>query len=159
MAIADDVVVSMHYVLTSSTGEVLDSSDSGPLSYLHGHSNIIPGLERELAGKTVGEKLEVVIQPDEAYGARHEELVQTIPREAFEGVDRIEAGMQFHAQTPEGGQLVTITKVEGDQITIDGNHPLAGEVLHFQVEITDVREATEEEKAHGHVHGPGGHAH
>ena len=159
MAIENNSVVSMHYVLTNDAGEQLDSSENGPLTYLHGHSNIIPGLESALTGKAVGDKLNVDVEPAEAYGVRSEELVQEVPRSAFEGIDQVEPGMQFQAQTPEGAQMITVTKVEGDQVTIDGNHPLAGVTLHFEVEVAEVRDATEEEIAHGHVHGPGDHDH
>ena len=159
MTIADNSVVSMHYVLTNAAGEQLDSSEGGPLTYLHGHQNIIPGLEQALTGKASGDKLQVEIRPADAYGTHSPELVEVVPRSAFDGVDQIESGMQFQAQTPDGAQMITVTKVDGDQVSIDGNHPRAGEVLNFQVEVTKVRAASEEEIAHGHVHGPGGHDH
>lgn len=161
MQIAENKVVYIHYTLTNQTGEVLDSSvERGePLGYLHGHGNIIPGLENALTGKTSGEKLDVTVEPAEGYGDRHDQLVQQVPREAFEGVDELQPGMQFQADTGMGPRLFTITKVEDEQITVDGNHPLAGETLSFSVEITDVRDASEEELEHGHVHGPGGHEH
>jgi FKBP-type peptidyl-prolyl cis-trans isomerase SlyD len=160
MQIAQDSVVSMHYTLTSDAGEVIDSSSGGDvLVYMQGHGNLIPGLERELEGKQAGDKLKVRIAPVDGYGELDESLVQEVPRSAFGGVAQIEVGMQFQAQSNHGPHSVTITKVVGDTITVDGNHPLAGQHLNFEVEITDVRAATEEELSHGHVHGPGGHHH
>lgn len=160
MQAGDNKVVLIHYTLTSDTGEVLDTSDGRePLAYLHGFGNIIPGLENALAGKQAGDKLKVSIPPAEAYGVREDGLVQVVPRAAFGGAPDLEVGMQFQAQTPEGVRVVTIVDIEGDNITLDGNHPLAGETLHFAVEITQVREPTDEELAHGHVHGEGGHHH
>lgn len=161
MQIAENKVVFIHYTLTNQAGEVLDSSHGRgePLGYLHGHGNIIPGLENALAGKGAGDKLDVTVEPAEGYGDRHEQLVQQVPREAFQGVDELQPGMQFQADTGMGPRLFTITKVEDEQVTVDGNHPLAGETLSFAVEVTDVREASEEELEHGHVHGEGGHEH
>ncbi|MDQ2078490.1 peptidylprolyl isomerase [Marinimicrobium sp. ABcell2] len=160
MTISDNSVASFHYTLTDSSGQVLDSSEGKePLSYLHGAGNIIPGLEKELAGKNVGDKLTVAVPAAEAYGERDENMIQELPASMFTGVEKIEAGMEFHAQTEQGLQVVRVHSVDGDKVTIDGNHPLAGVNLNFDVEITEVRDATEEEKAHGHVHGPGGHEH
>lgn len=160
MQIAQDSVVSIHYTLTSDAGEVLDSSSGGePLAYLQGHGNLIPGLERELQGKQSGDKLKVRIAPADAYGEHDAELIQEVPRTAFQGVTDIQVGMQFQAQSNHGPRTVTITKVAVDTVTVDGNHPLAGQHLNFEVEVTNVRSATEEELSHGHVHGPGGHHH
>lgn len=160
MTISDNSVASFHYTLTDSSGQVLDSSEGKePLSYLHGAGNIIPGLEKHLAGKNVGDKLSVSVPPAEAYGERDERMIQELPASMFSGVDKIEAGMEFHAQTEQGPQVVRVHSVEGDTVTVDGNHPLAGMSLNFDVQITEVREATQEEKDHGHVHGPGGHQH
>ena len=160
MQITQDSVVSIHYTLTSDAGEVLDSSSGGdPLVYLQGHGNLIPGLERELQGKQRGDKLTVRIAPADAYGELDDSLAQEVPRSAFQGVPEIQVGMQFEAQSNHGPRTVTITKVEDDKITVDGNHPLAGKHLNFAVEVTDVRAATQEELSHGHVHGPGGHHH
>ena len=161
MNIGQDKVVSIHYTLTNGSGEVLDSSLGGePLAYLHGKGNIIPGLEKALEGRKTGEKLDVKVGAAEAYGQRDEQLVQKVPRRAFGGVAKVEPGMQFHAQTSQGQtRLVTVTGVQGDMVTVDGNHPLAGQDLNFAVEVAGVRDATEEELAHGHVHGPGGHHH
>lgn len=160
MNISDNCVASFHYTLTDSTGKVLDSSEGQePLSYLHGASNIIPGLESALEGKTVGDKLNVAVPAADAYGLRNDDLVQELPSNMFSGIEKIEIGMEFHAETEQGLQVVTVTRVEGDQVTIDGNHPLAGIDLNFDVEITEVRAATEEELGHGHAHGAGGHHH
>lgn len=160
MNISDNSVASFHYTLTDSSGQVLDSSEGKePLTYLHGVGNIIPGLEKELAGKAVGDKLTVAVPAAEAYGERNEEMIQELPASMFTGVEKIEPGMEFHAQTEQGLQVVRVQSVNGDTVIIDGNHPLAGVNLNFDVEITDVREATDEEKDHGHVHGAGGHEH
>ncbi len=160
MNIANNCVASFHYTLTDGTGKVLDSSDGQePLSYLHGAGNIIPGLERALVGKSVGDKLNVAVPAAEAYGERDASMVQELPSSMFSGVDQIEVGMEFHAETEHGLQVVTVVAVEEGQVTIDGNHPLAGVDLNFDVEVTEVREATEEEVAHGHAHGAGGHHH
>lgn len=161
MLIADQHVIAIDYTLTNEAGEVLDSSEgSEPLVYLHGAGNIIAGLENALVGKAVGDELEVSIEPADAYGEYSAELITNIGREMFEGVEQLEVGMQFHASAPDGGmQIVTIRDIEGDQVTIDGNHPLAGQQLNFKVKVASVRAASEEEIAHGHVHGEGGHQH
>jgi len=160
MQISENKVVSIHYTLTNDKGEVLDSSSGkAPLAYLHGNKNIIIGLENALAGKKVGAKFSISIPPKEAYGLHDEALIQVIPKNVFQGIGDIEAGMQFQAKSDEGIQVVTVTKVDGDKITVDGNHALAGETLTFDVEVAEVREATEEELQHGHVHGPHGHGH
>jgi FKBP-type peptidyl-prolyl cis-trans isomerase SlyD len=160
MAIEQDSVVTIHYTLKDDAGEVIDSSASGePLAYLQGHGNLVAGLERELEGKGVGDKLNVKVSPAEGYGEYDKQLVQRIPRRSLQGIANIKAGMRLHAQTPNGPRAVTVTHVAGDMVTIDGNHPLAGKTLNFEVEVTDVRQATEEELTHGHVHGAGGHHH
>ncbi len=160
MFITDDSVVSIHYTLKNDAGEVIDSSSgSDPLAYLQGHGNLIPGLERELIGKQVGDKLSVRIAPADGYGELDASLIQEVPRTAFPGVDNIQVGMQFQAQSNHGPRTVTITKLVGDSVTVDGNHPLAGQHLNFAVEVTEIRAATQEELSHGHVHGPGGHHH
>ncbi|MDW7748109.1 peptidylprolyl isomerase [Halomonas sp.] len=160
MQIAQNSVVAFHYTLTNDAGEVLDSSEGRePLTYLHGAGNIIPGLEKQLEGRTTGDKLQAKVSPEEGYGEVQPQLVQEVPRDAFQGVDSVEPGMQFQAQTQGGPLMVTVTSVEGDTVTVDGNHPLAGQSLNFDVEIAEVREASEEEVEHGHVHGEGGHEH
>lgn len=160
MKIAHEKVVSIHYTLTNQEGTVLDSSSgSEPLAYLHGFGNIIPGLENALEGKETGEKLSVTVEPEQGYGARDEQLVQAVPRSAFKGVEELAPGMQFQAQGPQGTRLVVVTQVAQDIVTVDANHPLAGQILHFEVEVSEVRAATAEEIEHGHVHGPHGHQH
>ena len=147
MQIADNAVVAIDYTLRNEEGDVLDSSEgSQPLAYLHGAANIIPGLEQALAGKRAGDELEVSVEPEDAYGEYSLEMVATLSRNMFEGVDELQVGMQFHASAPDGGmQVVTIRDIEGDQVTVDGNHPLAGQRLNFKVKVIDVRAATKEE--------------
>jgi FKBP-type peptidyl-prolyl cis-trans isomerase SlyD len=154
LLIGDKLVVTIHYTLTDNTGDTLDSSEGAePLAYLHGAGNLIPGLEKALVGKTAGATLQATIAPEEAYGEIHPELIETVPREAFEGVDKIEPGMAFEAQGSDGqARRIVVREVADDGIIIDGNHPLAGVELNFDVQVVDVREATEEEIAHGHVH-------
>jgi FKBP-type peptidyl-prolyl cis-trans isomerase SlyD len=160
MPITQDSVVTLHYTLKDDEGKVLDSSSSGePLAYLHGHGNLVPGLERELAGKNPGDKFNVKISPADGYGELNKELVQKVPRRALKGIKNPSVGMRLHAQTAEGPQAVTITHIQGDMVTLDGNHPLAGMNLNFDIEVTDIRAATQEELEHGHVHGPGDHHH
>ncbi|MBS7326663.1 MAG: peptidylprolyl isomerase [Thiopseudomonas sp.] len=161
MQIADNAVVAIDYTLRNDEGEVLDSSEGAqPLVYLHGAGNIIPGLEQALVGKQAGDELKASIEPEDAYGEYSVELVATLNRSMFEGVDELQVGMQFHASAPDGGmQVVTIRDLDGDQVTVDGNHPLAGQRLNFEVKVVGVRAASDEEVAHGHVHGEGGHHH
>lgn len=161
MQIDDKTVVSIHYTLKNDTGEVLDTSEGeAPLAYLQGASNIVAGLENALLGKQAGDKLDVNVSPEDGYGPQREELVQKVPHENFQGVgSEIQVGMQFMAQAPWGEQPVTVLAVEEDGVTLDGNHPLAGQTLNFAVEVVEVRAATEEEIAHGHAHGEGGHHH
>lgn len=159
MQVSAQKVVFIHYTLTDDDGEVIDSSEGhAPLAYIHGAGNIIPGLESALLGKSVGDAFKVSIPPEDAYGVRDDSLVQPVPRQAFHGVDEIEPGMQFHADSPGGGQLVTVVDVQGDTVILDGNHPMSGLTLNFDVQVTEIRDATLEELAHGHVHGVGGHA-
>jgi FKBP-type peptidyl-prolyl cis-trans isomerase SlyD len=161
MQISQDAVVTLDYRLTNDAGEVLDASEQHgqPLAYLHGHGNIIPGLEQALAGRGVGDAFSVSIAAADAYGERNPALTQTLPASMFGGAEQIGVGMQFHAQTDHGVEVVTVTAVDGDQVTIDGNHPLAGQTLHFDVTVREVRAATTEELDHGHVHGEHGHQH
>jgi FKBP-type peptidyl-prolyl cis-trans isomerase SlyD len=160
MQIAANSVVSIHYTLTDDKGLVLDSSAGAePLAYLHGAGNIVPGLEKALEGKKAGDKLSVKVQPEEGYGQRDESLVQRVPRRAFQGVRDLQPGMRFTAESGHGPMQVTVTQIQGDMITVDGNHALAGQTLNFDIEITGVREASAEELMHGHVHGPDGHHH
>ena len=157
MQVAQDAVVLINYTLTDDKGEKLDSSDGTPLAYLHGNGNLIPGLERELEGKSAGAKLTVKIAAADAYGEYDKALIQRVPRRALKGIGNLQVGMQLHTQSAQGVRAVTVTQNQGDMVTIEGNHPLAGQNLNFDVEIAEVRAATEEELAHGHVQGPGGH--
>ena len=159
MKIAKETVVVMDYTLRDQAGQVLDSSEGrDPLAYIHGLGHIIPGLEEELEGKSAGEQVSVEVSPEKGYGVRDDSKRMVLPRQSFEGVDQIEVGMTFHAHGQDGSsQVITVVGIEGDQVTVDGNHPLAGQTLFFEVNIVDVRAATAEELSHGHVHGPGGH--
>lgn len=160
MSITQDQVVSIHYTLRDDAGEVIDASAAGaPLAYLHGHGNLIPGLERKLTGKSAGDRLQVKIAARDGYGEYDSALVQRVPRRALKGVPNLNVGMRLQTQGVHGARAVTVTQVVGDMVTLDGNHPLAGKNLNFEVEIAAVREATAEELTHGHVHGPGGHHH
>ncbi|MFQ3196614.1 MAG: FKBP-type peptidyl-prolyl cis-trans isomerase SlyD [Paraglaciecola sp.] len=155
--IADQKVVSLNYTVKDTEGKVVDSSEgAAPMVYLHGQGNIIPGLEAALVGKASGEEFDVTVEPADAYGEYNEEMVQVVPRKAFEGVEKIEVGMVFTAQAQNGPVQLTVVKVETDDITVDPNHPLSGKTLHFSGSVIEVREATEEELTHGHVHGEGG---
>jgi FKBP-type peptidyl-prolyl cis-trans isomerase SlyD len=148
--------VSILYTLSNDAGTILDqSTEDNPLIYLHGQGNIVIGLENALTGKTIGDTLDVTVTPDEGYGNREDYMVETVNHSMFEGLDEISIGKQFHAEGNTGPVVVTVTKIEGDEITIDGNHPLAGENLNFAIEVIAIREATEDELTHGHIHGPG----
>lgn len=158
--IADQKVVSLNFNVKDTQGQLVDSSEGGkPLVYLHGQNNIIPGLEAALVGKAPGDEFDVTIEPAEGYGEYKEEILQVVPREAFQGVEKVEPGMVFTAQTQSGPVQLVVAKIEGDDVTVDPNHPLAGKTLNFSGSVIEVREATEEELAHGHVHGEGGHHH
>ncbi|NND35812.1 MAG: peptidylprolyl isomerase [Gammaproteobacteria bacterium] len=154
MKIDINCVVAVHYTLTNDQGDQLDSSAGRePLEYLHGGQGIIPGLEQELAGKEVGDKFVVVINPEDAYGETNPELIGEVPKSQFPEGSDIQPGMQFQAQGPNGEvQLITIRDVEEETVTIDGNHPLAGQVLRFDVSVENIRAATEQEIEHGHPH-------
>ncbi|MBF0288898.1 MAG: peptidylprolyl isomerase [SAR324 cluster bacterium] len=157
MQIKKNSVVSIDYNLTNSEGTLMDSSDNhGPLCYIHGIGNLVEGLEKELDGKSVGDSLQVSVSPEEGYGVRDDNLKQVVEKEMFQDAPALEVGMQFQAQTNEGMQIFAVTHIEGDDVTIDGNHPLAGETLNFDVKILEIRDASDEELQHGHVHGPGG---
>lgn len=161
MNIRNDAVVTIAYTLKDDEGNVLDSSsENGDLAYLHGHENIVPGLEEVLDGKTVGDQVHASVGPEKGYGTRQEELVFDVPRSNLPDEEELDLGMQFHAQAQDGRQMVvTVVKIADDTVTLDANHPLAGETLNFEVEVKGVRAATAEELDHGHVHGPGGHHH
>ena len=153
MQIAAKKVVYIHYTLTNVTGELLDKSpEEEPLGYLHGAGNIIPGLESALLGRTAGDECAVEVAPEHGYGVRDETLVQDVPQGAFEGVEEIAPGMRFQAESEQGMRIIEVIAVEGDVVTVDGNHPLAGETLSFKVQVERVRDASAEELEHGHVH-------
>ncbi|MCS6125775.1 peptidylprolyl isomerase [Shewanella baltica] len=157
MKITQHSAVTIHYRLSDQEGRLLeDSFDSEPMLYLHGTENLIPGLEAALDGKTKGEKLDVTISAEEAYGPYHDGLRQAVPLEAFGDIEDIVPGMRFIAETEMGQRPVQVMEVKDDVVIVDGNHPLAGQSLNFSVEIVDVREASAEEIAHGHVHAQGG---
>ncbi len=160
MKVIENAVVVIDYTLKDNDGEVIDSSEgAGPLAYLHGAGNIIPGLEDALLGKEAGDEVQASIEPKDAYGERVEDMKQEVPKELFGGIDKIEVGMQFQSETDAGPVMVTVVEMGDEMITVDGNHPLAGVHLNFDVTIREVREASEEELEHGHVHGEGGHHH
>lgn len=159
MKVAKNTVVALDYTLTDDAGQILDQSRQGEFIYLHGAHNIIPGLENALTGKTIGDRLDVIVSPQEGYGERNMELTQVVPIDMFESVEEVTVGQQFHAQAGNGQPiLVTVIAVDEGNVTIDGNHPLAGKQLHFDVTVVNVREASQEEIDHGHVHMPG-HSH
>lgn len=154
MKIADRCVVSIHYTLTNSRGDTLDSSrGSDPLTYLHGVGALIPGLERELVGKVEGDTCQVRVEPADGYGLRNDQLVQEVPLAALANIEGLEVGMRLQSRTPTGQvQSLVVEAIGADSVALNANHPLAGEVLHFDVRIEQVRAASDEEVAHGHVH-------
>jgi len=154
MQITQNTVASIEYTLKDNDGQVLDTSEGRePLTYLHGSGNLVPGLEAALEGNGEGDSVSVTVEPAEGFGDRDENLIQQVPKTAFEGVDSIEAGMRFQASDENGqGRIVTVTEVADDQVTVDANHPLAGVPLNFDVNVVEVRAASEEEIEHGHVH-------
>ena len=161
MEIKKHAVVIIDYELKDDDGNIIDTSAGGdPMHYLHGTQNIIEGLETALAGKRAGDSVSVSIAPEKGYGVRDDSRIQSVPKDMFEDQSLVKVGEQFMAQGPDGENLtVTITEVTDDKVVVDGNHPLAGKNLNFDVEIKEVREATQEEIDHGHVHGVGGHHH
>ncbi|HEY2733406.1 MAG TPA: peptidylprolyl isomerase [Polyangiales bacterium] len=159
MQAAPEKVVTIEYTLTDDEGRVIDSSEGrAALSYLHGAQNIVPGLEKAIDGKGEGDAIEVSVTPDEGYGVFDQRLIQNIAVRKLPD-KKAKVGMQFRLETSNGPHGFIVTAVRGDYATLDGNHPLAGQTLHFKVKIVSVRDATDEEKTHGHVHGPGGHGH
>lgn len=161
MRITDDCVVTLAYTLRDDAGEILDSATTAePFAFVHGRHSVIPGLEKELTGRGAGDKLDLTIAPADAYGEHSPARVQVVSRDRFPADVDIKPGMQFHASDEHGGRMsVRVTEVNEDGVVIDANHPLAGQTLHFAVEVLGVRAATAEELAHGHVHGAGGHHH
>ena len=160
-AIADGHVVTLHYRLTLDDGSIADESFGGePLVYLHGAQNIVPGLERQLTGKQAGEKCDVSVAPAEGYGEYDPGLDQSVPKSAFPEGAPLQPGAQFQARGRSGEpEVVYVRSVKDDQVLITMNHPMAGQTLNFAIEVVDVREATAQERQHGHAHGPGGHDH
>ncbi|MDQ6961688.1 MAG: peptidylprolyl isomerase [Mariprofundaceae bacterium] len=160
MQISKHKAVTIHYTLTGSDDAVIDSSRDGePLDYIHGLGILVPGLEEVLEEKTAGDRVVVTLPPKDGYGERSEELLEKIERNKFEFDGEIEVGMRFEAETQDGVDLVEVIAVDETHISIDANHPLAGKTLHFDVEVIAIRDATEEEVTHGHVHGEEGCGH
>jgi FKBP-type peptidyl-prolyl cis-trans isomerase SlyD len=160
MKVAKDLVVSLAYQVRTEDGVMVDESPvSAPLDYLHGHGSLISGLEKALDGRSVGDKFDVSVGANDAYGQYDENLVQRVPKDVFMGVDELQVGMRFLAETDQGPVPVEITEVGDDYVVVDGNHMLAGQNLNFNVEVVAIREATAEELAHGHVHGEHDHHH
>ncbi|WP_113906006.1 FKBP-type peptidyl-prolyl cis-trans isomerase [Aliidiomarina celeris] len=157
--ISQDKAVTIHYTVKNPAGDILDqSSEERPLAFIFGRGMLISGLEKELEGKASGAEFSAVVAAAEAYGERHDGLIQTVPKNLF-GEQEVTPGMQFRATTDHGEQSVVVVEVSDSEVTVDGNHPLAGLDLSFDVKVVDVRDATAEELDHGHVHGPGGHEH
>jgi FKBP-type peptidyl-prolyl cis-trans isomerase SlyD len=157
MTIQDKKVVSFHYTLTNQGGEQMETStDKEPMIYLHGASNIIPGLEKAMTGKAAGDEFQVTIEPADAYGEKSEANIQRVSAKHFRNPAKLEPGRIVLLQTKQGPVQVTVVKVGRFNVDVDANHPMAGQTLTFDVEVTSLRDATEEELAHGHVHGPGG---
>lgn len=160
MQLTKDKVGTVNYTLKDKDGVVIDESHDGSFTYLHGARNIIPGLENELEGKESGYKNSIVIEPNDAYGERDLEQIQRVPLSMFPNDVEIKEGMQFEAPSEEGAPVVvTVTGIDAGEVIVDGNHPLAGIQLYFDIEVIQVRDANEEELEHGHVHGLGGHEH
>ena len=160
MPIADNSLILFYYTLTNYAGQVIESSVCGtPLAFLYGAGNIVPGLESAMRGKKAGDKFNVLVQAKEGYGMPNPALIQMVPKAVLQGLDKIEVGVEYRAQMPDGPMSVVITKVENDEVTVDGNHPLVGQTLHYAIEIVEVRDASPDELAYGHAHGAGGHQH
>ena len=160
MKIASETVVSFHFTLKDDKGVVVETSTGNePLVYLHGASGIVPGLEEALEGRTQGDKFNITLPPEKAYGERDERLVQSVPRNQFPKDQDLKNGMQFQVNSQNGPMILTIIGVTNDTVTVDGNPEMSGKTLHFDIEVLEVRKATAEELTHGHAHGPGGHHH
>lgn len=152
-------VVGFTYILKDSSGKVLDASQQEALEYLHGHDNIVPGLEIAITGLAVGDKKDVTVLPEDAYGLWEEELIQPFPKDAFPEDLELAVGLELETETDEGGVILRVKEIREDEVLMDGNHPLAGETLYFSVVIQSIRSATAEEIDHGHVHSKGHHHH
>ena len=153
MQISKNKVATFDFTVTDDNGVVLDTSERvGPFSYVHGIGYLVPGLEAQMEGKSVGDRFAVSVPPAEGYGEWDEALLQEFPLSAFEGIDNLEVGMHLQTQGPNGTGVVRVTTIEADKVTVDGNHPLCGVTLNFNVSVVDVRDATQEELEHGHIH-------
>jgi FKBP-type peptidyl-prolyl cis-trans isomerase SlyD len=151
--VTNDKVVSIHYILTSSRGDLLDKSGESPLPYLHGHGTIVPGLERQIEGRTAGDKFRAVLAPEEGYGEKLPDAQRQVPRHVFPKEAAIVPGKRFAAPGPDGTMVpLWVADASDEQVTIDLNHPLAGETLTFEVEVVAIRDATDQELRHGHAH-------
>lgn len=160
MTIKSGTVVTMHYTLKNKDGQTIDSSEGrDPLTYLHGAQNIVEGLEKALEGMNAGDSVKAVVSPEEGYGVKRDDLLQTVPITQFDAPDRVKAGAEFQVETNQGVRSISIKEVNGSDVVVDFNHPLAGETLFFDIDIVELRESTQEERDHGHVHGVGGHHH
>lgn len=160
MTITAGQVVSLHYTLKNTAGEILDSSEGeSPLDYLHGAQNIVPGLEKALEGKKIGDKISVTVSPEEGYGLRQDDLQETMPLSNFEDPSEVSVGLEFEVEVNDNVEIATVVAIEDESVLLDFNHPLAGEVLCFDVSVEAIRAATDEEKEHGHVHDEDGHGH
>jgi FKBP-type peptidyl-prolyl cis-trans isomerase SlyD len=157
MSVKKDIVVEMHYTLKNESGKVIDSSSGKePMVFIQGHGNIIPGLEVALEGMKVGENRDVTVKPEEAYGIFRKEGIQEIPLEALKGIEDLAVGMELKSQDEQGNAfIVRVQEIKKEVVIINANHPLAGETLHFNINIESVREATKDELSHGHVHSQG----
>ena len=160
MKIEDKKVVAIEYTLKNASGEVLDSNQGEELLYfIQGEGNIVPGLEKQMAGKSTGDKFETLVKAADGYGIYDDEKIRRIPRAQMKHLKGLKEGMSLQMRGPEGVEMLTVTKVNEEEVVADGNHPLAGQDLHFQIRIGEIRDATKDELAHGHAHGPGGHHH
>lgn len=160
MQIEKNKVVQFTYKLSDEAGQLLEASEDGqPVAYLHGHNNMLPGLENKLEGRSAGESFEITLAPADAYGERHEDSEQRVPVKHLQGAKKWKPGMIATVQTDQGARQVTVVKLGKFMVTVDTNHPFAGKTLNFDINILDVRDATDEEVAHGHAHGVGGHQH
>ncbi len=161
MQIVKDTVVTLDFTLKDDSGSILDTTEGDqPLVYIHGSNNLIPGLERELEGKSSGDSFEITIPPTEGYGERDEKKVISVSKDMFPSDQPVSAGTSYESEDNEGNPItIKVVEVNDKEVKVDANHPLAGVNLHFAVAVKDIRDATSDELAHGHVHGPGGHEH
>jgi FKBP-type peptidyl-prolyl cis-trans isomerase SlyD len=160
MQVENGSVVSFHYTLSDAEGNIIETNRDGDAAiYLHGANNIVPSLERAFAGKQAGDHIELTLAPAESYGERKENAVERVPAKYLKGAGKLQPGQAVQLQTKDGPMLVTVVKVGKFSVDVDTNHPLAGRTLSYSIDIADVRAASDEEKAHGHAHGVGGHQH